>query len=277
MPFRRVLFLNSGYCTQFAYLVGRPSWGWTRFYAVFVYLEHPKHGAALIDTGYSPWFFSATRRLPQRLYRWATPVHLDARQDARAILSARSLATQPIEQVFVSHFHGDHVAGLRHFPSARFVYRPEPLQSLLSESAFRQVRHGFLKDLLPDDFAARGIEIAEPVFQPGVGALREFMVHDYWGDGDLLLVDLPGHAIGQTGYVIRTESERIFYVVDACWDMEAMLAGRVLPRLTRRLQHSYLEYIATQEKLRRLAQTNEFRMLACHCPRTQANVSQPED
>ena len=51
MPFRRVVFLNAGYCTQWAYLAGQRSRGLTRFHAVFVYLEHPVHGAALIDTG----------------------------------------------------------------------------------------------------------------------------------------------------------------------------------------------------------------------------------
>src|SRR6516225_4634826 len=88
MPFDRIRFLNSGYCTQLGYFAGRPTWGPTPFYAVFVYLEHPRHGISVIDTGYSPFFQWATRPFPQRLYRWATPVRLDPRRDAWAILDA---------------------------------------------------------------------------------------------------------------------------------------------------------------------------------------------
>src|SRR5437763_6254241 len=123
MHLQRVRFLNSGYCGQWSYLAGRRTFGWTRFYAVFVYLEHPEHGPALIDTGYSPHFIRATRTFPVRLYRWVTPVRLDPLRDAWAILSAQGLAPEKIRQVFVSHFHGDHIAGLRHFPQTRFVYR----------------------------------------------------------------------------------------------------------------------------------------------------------
>jgi glyoxylase-like metal-dependent hydrolase (beta-lactamase superfamily II) len=276
MPFRRVVFLNSGYCTQWAYLAGRRSWGLTRFHAVFVYLEHPEHGAALIDTGYSPWFFQESRRFPQRLYRWATPVSLDARQDPAAILAAHGLTAAPIERVFISHFHGDHIAGLRCFPSARFVFRSAAHEALMRESPWRQVRHGFLAELLPEDFVQRGHAIAESAFQSGSDWLSEFSVHDYFGNGDLVMIDLPGHAVGHTGYVLRTESETILYIVDACWDMESMLSGRTLPFLSRRLQYCHAEYATTQEKLKRLNDLQRGKMLACHCPRTQDCVSRLE-
>jgi glyoxylase-like metal-dependent hydrolase (beta-lactamase superfamily II) len=273
MPFERVRFLNSGYCTQWGYLAGRRSRGWTRFYAVFVHLEHPDHGPALIDTVYSPLFLEATRSFPGRLYRWATPVQLDPRQHAGAVLESRGLRPDEVRRIFVSHFHGDHVAGLRHFPKARFVYRRAAHDLLMGEGRWSQVRHAFLAGLLPADFTARGHGLGEEEFVSGEGPLSEFRVLDYWGDGDLLLVDLPGHAAGHTGYVLRDKAHRLFFVVDATWDVEALLAGRPLPWLSRRLQHSYGEYVRTQEKLRRLAARVGWRFLACHCPRTQAYVS----
>jgi glyoxylase-like metal-dependent hydrolase (beta-lactamase superfamily II) len=273
MPFRRVCFLNSGYCLQWGYLAGGAARGWIRFHAVFVYLDHPEHGVSLIDTGYSPWFLEATRPFPQRLYRWATPPRLDPHQHAWGVLAARGLAPERVERIFVSHLHGDHTAGLRHFPSVHFVYRPAAHETLLRQSVWKQVRQAFLAKTLPDDFTARGVPLEEKAFVPGSGSLGEFGVHDYWGDGDLLLVDLPGHAAGHTGYVLRTASERFFYVVDACWDMDAMLQARPLPRLSRPVQLSYADYVVTQDKLRRLAARGEHHLLACHCPRTQAHVS----
>ncbi len=272
MPFDRVCFLNSGYCTALGYLANRPTWGLTRFYAVFAYLEHPRHGISLIDTGYSPLFQDATRAFPGRLYRWATPMRLDPRGDPCSILQAAGLQPDQATHLFVSHFHGDHIAGLRHFPRASFVYRRASLEYLLNLTRLKQVHNAFLAGLLPDDFTARGLPIEEAAFLPGSDALADLRVYDYWGDGDLLLVDLPGHAIGHTGYVIRTAKERIFYVVDATWDRDAMLQGRTLPWLTRRLQFCYKDYIQTQEKLRRFAAREDCLLLACHCPRTQEYV-----
>jgi glyoxylase-like metal-dependent hydrolase (beta-lactamase superfamily II) len=273
MHLQRVCFLNAGYCTQWAYLVGRRSWGWTRFHAVFVYLEHPTHGASLIDTGYSPLFFQATRSFPQRLYRWATPVHLDPLENAWSILQAQGLRPEQVRQIFLSHFHGDHIAGLGHFPQARFVYRRDAYVELLAESPWTQVRHGFVARLLPTDFALRGRGLDAGAFTQGADALGEFLVHDCWGDGSLLFVDLPGHAVGQMGFILRTTTQSIFYVVDACWHLEVMLQGRPLPRLSQGLQQSYTAYVQTQDKLRRLHARGQYQLVACHCPRTQARVA----
>ena len=272
MPFERVCLLNSGYCIQLGGLAGRVKWGPTHFDAVFVYLEHPSHGISIIDTGYSPFFEMATQPFPERLYRWLTPMHLDPRRDAWSILQAEGFEPERVARLFVSHFHADHIAGLRHFDRSQFIYRRAALEHLLNESVGKQVHDGFLARLVPDDFKARGQALEEEAFVQSSGSLGEFRVHDYWGDGDLLIVDLPGHAIGHTGYLIRTETERIFYIVDACWDRDAMLEGRSLPWPARRLQFSYSDYVQTQEKLRRFAARNEALMLACHCLRTQEHV-----
>jgi glyoxylase-like metal-dependent hydrolase (beta-lactamase superfamily II) len=269
----RVCFLNGGYCKQLNYFAGRPSWGPGRFHAVFVYLHHPEHGGALLDTGYSPHFFEATRRFPARFYRWLTPVRLDPRQNARAILESQGISPDEVHHLFISHFHGDHIAGLKHFPHATFIYRQATYQSLIQASTWAQVRHAFLARCLPDDFTARGKPIAEASFLPGSPPLGEFRVLDYWGDGSLLLVDLPGHAEGHLGFVLTTARQRWFYIVDATWDVEVMLAGKTLPRLSRRFQHSYPDYVATQDKLRRLAASGGPELLACHCPRTQRHVA----
>lgn len=272
MPLNRVHFLNSGYCTQSSYLAGRRSWEWSRFHAVFVYLEHPRHGPALIDTGYSTHFRRATEPFPERFYRWLTPMHLDRRLTPPAVLAARGLRPEEVHTLFVSHFHGDHIAGLRDLPGAQFVYRGSALRSLLAQNRRDQVRHGFLATLVPDDFTHRGKDVPESAFEAGSGGLSELRVHDYWEDGSLLLVDLPGHAEGHTGYILQTDKETIFYVVDATWDMQVLLAGTPLPWLSRGFQFDYPAYLDTQRRLRNLATTGEYHLVACHCPLTQSLI-----
>jgi len=269
MPFDRVRFFNAGHCTQLGYFAGSRKRGRTRFENVFLHLEHPQHGVSLIDAGYSQHFFDATEGFPARLYRWTLPVHLDEHRNAAGVLQSRGLQPDAVREIFISHFHGDHVAGVKDFPAARAVYRRAALASLLRQSTFRQVRHGFLAALVPDDIAALGTPIEDEDFRDTFAGFRAL---DYFGDGDLLLVDLPGHAPGHTGFAVRTAQQQFFYIADACWDVEAMLAARPLPLIARSLQHSYDAYAATQEQLRHFARRDDWTMLACHCPRTQSHV-----
>jgi len=267
MAFDRVRFFNAGECTQWGYFAGSLTRGRVRFKSVFVHLEHPRHGVSLIDAGYSPRFFEATAPFPQRLYRWTLPVHLYEHEHAAAILASHGLPTDAVREIFISHFHGDHVAGLHHFPAARFVYRRAAFESLMQQTTLSQVRHAFLPELFPEDFAARSDSIDEFTSE-----FAGFPALDYWGDGELLIVDLPGNSPGHVGFAFRTGDQRFFYVADACWDVEAMLAARDLPLISRRLQESYETYVATQEALRALARRGEWTLLACHCPRTQSYV-----
>lgn len=268
-----VRFLHSGWCSQFARLAGGTSWTWSRFYAVFVFLEHPIHGACLIDTGYSEEFVRATSRFPEKFYRWTTPVCLGQAPNASEQLRRVGLDPLAVKQIFVSHLHADHVAGLKCFPNARFVYRPESYGRTLRQSRMEQVRHGFLPELLPVDFCERGIPVPESRFVAGSGEWEDFRICDFWRDGSLILVDLPGHADGHFGFVLRSPERQYFYIVDACWHVQALEESVPLPWISRRFQHDPVAYDATQEKLRQLTERTGIELIACHCPRTLNHVS----
>lgn len=267
-----ISFHAGGYCRQLARLTGMRSWTFPRFHAVFVYFEHPEHGPNLIDTGYSRHFWHATRRFPQRFLRWLLPVRLHAEQDPPQILRSAGIDPEKISRIFVSHWHADHIGGLKCFPQSEFVYRRLSYEGLTDQSRVSQVQHGFLCDLIPSDFEARSSIVSEEQFVAGTGELDGFKTLDYWGDGSLQLVDLPGHANGHSGFVLSSEQQRFFYVADAYWHQDVLLAGHALPWPGRQIQDDYATYQNTQAKLKRLASETDWQLIACHCPKALQHV-----
>jgi glyoxylase-like metal-dependent hydrolase (beta-lactamase superfamily II) len=265
-------FLNGGYCVQSRYLSGGSSFRFRRFQAVFAYFEHPKHGGCLIDTGYGPDVVSVTKRFPWRLLRWFTPIPGGQGFSQPDYLPSQNLKAEDIQQIFVSHFHADHIGGTKLFPHSKFFYRSDSLDELQSLSNFKKLESGFLPDLLPADFASRGQAISESSFSEDNQQLNPFRTFDFWGDQSLILIDLPGHAIGHTGYLLNTDSGPVLYVVDSFWDRHAFDRQKKLPWTSRRVHESYQKYQQTNRALFELEQRTGLTPLACHCPRTQDHV-----
>lgn len=274
-----VRILDGGYCRQLEYLSGWRRLGLRQFHAMFLHFRHPTHGEAVIDTGYSPYFFKATRKLPGYLHRLATPVPRGQMADISWFFARHRIDPNKVKTVFLSHFHADHIGGLCYYPEAEIVCNTNAHTRFHSLNAWQRLRAGLLPELFPSDFAERVRPVDRSAFirggslvVPGDFLLVPFHIQDYWGDGSLLLVDLPGHAEGQLGFILNLEFESIFYVADAYWDLRVLRAERQLPYPARWLQHSWTEYLETQNKLRTIDHSIEtaklpIRLLATHCLR----------
>jgi glyoxylase-like metal-dependent hydrolase (beta-lactamase superfamily II) len=148
----------AGYCThpEFLTIQGgslRP----VAFPAGFACIRHPQHGPILFDTGYSSRFFTETASLPESLYRYTTPVVYTEQDHALQQLQLAGVSADEIRYVILSHFHGDHIAAVRDFPQAQFIYLQESYDAVLKLRSIRAVKAGFLRGLLPDDFEARSL------------------------------------------------------------------------------------------------------------------------
>ena len=273
---KNVRFHNGGYCIQSKYLSGAKGLRPRKFHAVFVSFQHPRHGGCLIDTGYGPEIFKATRKLPFRVLRWATPIPRRQRFMQSNYLSDHSIDPALIDNVFVSHFHADHIGATRLFDQSKFVYRSDSYDRLQPMSKRQQLDHGYIPGLLPNDFESRSQTISESAFEVDEAQFPYFPSYDIWGDGSLVLIDLPGHALGHTGYLLQTANGPMLYVVDAFWDRGALEDGRRLPWLSRRVLSDYDALEATNRSLLAIAKETQLDPLACHCPRTQAIVAQPK-
>lgn len=90
--------------------------GKRKFFATWLLIRHPQLGIVLFDTGYSQHVFDAASRFPDRAHLWATPVTLHPHETAAEQLREMNIEPSDVGHIIVSHFHVDHIGGLRDFP-----------------------------------------------------------------------------------------------------------------------------------------------------------------
>ncbi|MGV3662575.1 MAG: MBL fold metallo-hydrolase [Prosthecobacter sp.] len=242
------------------------------FPALVGLIEHPQRGLMLYDTGYSQHFFSATRRFPECLYRVVTPVRLPPEQELLAQLEERGIAARDIETIFISHFHADHVAGLRDFPNARFIATAAERHKVEKKGRIGRLRRAYLRELLPQDLDARLTLADHTSTVPLPAAWQPFSTaHDLLGDASMLGIDLPGHAASQLGVAFRSEHEGdpLFLIGDAAWKIEGLAQNRTPSRLAYSLFDNGKAYDATFARLRALhLGAAPPRIIPSHCAST---------
>jgi len=97
------------------------SWRVIEFPAMAAAIEHPTQGIILYDTGYAKHFAQHTKRFPYNLYPLITPVLFREEESLANQLADDGIAAGDVRAIIISHYHGDHIAGLRDFPKARLI------------------------------------------------------------------------------------------------------------------------------------------------------------
>jgi len=260
----------AGYCTHPEWVTLRGgSFGSIRSPAGFARIVHLTYGTILFDTGYSDRFYQSTNRFPYSIYAKITPVVYEADNGAAAQLQQQyGLDPNEVRIIILSHFHADHVGGLRDFPNARFIFLPQAYDAVRGLRGIGAVRRAYLPDLLPEDFELRSdpvdlrqsrITLPQGWPFPGGG-------YDLLGDGSLIGIDVSGHAVGQMGLLLATPEQRYFLCADATWSSRAIrenlpphpLAGIIMP--DRR------QYKETFGRLLMLARRfPDIRIIPAHC------------
>ncbi|MBX9802196.1 MAG: MBL fold metallo-hydrolase [Caulobacteraceae bacterium] len=240
----------------------------TVFPALAALIVHPEEGPILFDTGYDPAFFAATEPFPERLYRWTTPVSFEPGDAVADQLPAFGFRPEDIRAVVVSHFHGDHIAGLSRFPQARIFCARAGLAEVQRTGRVARVRRGILAALAPVDLDARAVFFeARPPVALGPDMAPFETGADLLGDGSLLAVPLPGHCPGHWGLVVRQTDDRTrFLIADAAWSSGAVRDDVPPPRLTTALLGETGTYRETLHALHQLWGRNpEVILTPSHC------------
>ena len=264
----------SGYCTgDLSHVHKGAKREKTRFYALWALIEHPDLGKIILDTGYTHRFFEATKPFPARLYRYSTPVFVEEEEYAINQLARLGIEPSDIDHIVISHFHGDHVAGLKDFPNTPIWCSEPALTHVLSKNRWNGVFKGILTELLPDDLATRAMHPEDHCQPANLGAFNAWK----WAEG-IWFVSLPGHCRGQMGlYLENTQMGTVFLSVDATWTSHAFRSQSYPPRFVSLIMDNYQELIQTIDLLHQFhRQHPEVKILPTHCSEVAAKYLIPE-
>jgi len=271
-----VSFFASGYCVAQARAVNpRANWAMTRFYAVWALIKHPEIGILLFDGGYNLSFYSATRRWPDRLYRWVTPVVVNRDETAVSILEREHIHPEEVNYFAISHFHADHICALKDFPQARFICSQKAYNEVQGSNGLAAVRKGILKHLIPNDFEKR-LLFLEDISTPYVDQQSRLTFFCPFDQDSLQFVDLPGHARGMFGFYVRDRGAEMLYGADASWGRDVFL-DEILPSPAVRLFiDSWSDYKETNKRLLLFLRNKPLtKILFTHCPQTLKYIMPP--
>lgn len=241
-----------------------------KFFATFTHIEHPTHGHILFDTGYTRRFYDVTRNLPFKLYAKLTKVFIEEDGEAKNILAKKGISPSEINYIIISHFHADHIGGLRDFPNAQFVCSQVAYENIKNERGITALTKGFIPDLLPDDFCERLqlISFEEPTWTDDVlGGIV-----DFFGDESVQLCNLEGHAKGQIGALLEAD-QPIFLVADAAWLQDNYKNLHLPNPVVRLFFDSWKNFKASLLKIHTYHQHHpETLIIPCHCERTYFDI-----
>jgi len=268
MPQLKFELRRSGYCTsQLNHALAGAATKTIRFYATWAYIYHPTKGHILFDTGYTRRFYNATRSFPANIYAKATPAYIKKEEEACFQLKQAGIGAADISYIIISHFHADHVAGLKDFPNAKFIASEAAYYDVRGKTGFSATRRAFLPDLLPSDFESRLDLIDIESGKKSNDHLGKLL--DLFDDGSILLCDLTGHAKGQLGALLNTEKGKTLLAADAAWLKENFENLNLPTQLVRLFFDSWSDYKQSLKKVHDFYKANPgVDVIPCHCLET---------
>ncbi|VEA67810.1 ribonuclease Z [Serratia rubidaea] len=141
-----------GYCTHLGCMALRGSAVRHCKFPSRAYLLTVGERRWLWDTGYASHFHSYTDRGVFRLYRRVTPVYFSPHQALVEQLRCQGICVGDIEAVIISHFHADHIAGLRDFSGINMICSGEGWRQTRDLRGIAALKRAFVPGLIPEGF-----------------------------------------------------------------------------------------------------------------------------
>ncbi len=262
---------SAGYCeSEEAFVLRGNPFKTIKFYATFAHIEHPLHGHILFDTGYTRRFYDLTKKLPFKIYAKITKVFITEEQEAKAVLARKGISPSEISYIIISHFHADHIGGLRDFDNAKFICSEVAFNDVKDKKGFFALKKGFIPPLMPEDFEERVMFIPFDSTQKSIDGLGK--VVDFFNDGSILFCQLDGHAKGQIGAIVNAD-KKIFLISDAAWVEENYSKLHFPSPLVRLFFDSWSDFKDSLYRVRDYYVSNpDVEIIPSHCEKTYRKI-----
>jgi glyoxylase-like metal-dependent hydrolase (beta-lactamase superfamily II) len=227
-------------------------------------VDHPQ-GRLLIDSG-------VARRVREHLETtpllMRTLASLTVKQPTIDALAARGLQPSDIRGIVLTHSHWDHVSGLADLRGVPAWITPEELAHARSDDdggkLYRQLE-------------AEGLFPLHDLTFPD-GAYGPFAVsRDFFGDGSIVIVPMPGHTPGSVGVFVSLPSGKRFLIIgDTSWTKEGVDWPAEKPWLARRMvDHDAAAVREQLVMLHQLQRSNpDLVIVPCHDARVHERIAE---
>lgn len=209
------------------------------FSSKVVLMHHKEHGYFIYDTGYSRQIYNCG--LVGKLYNFFNPTFVEKCDEISRKLSKIGISILDIKSVIVSHFHPDHIGGLKFFDKSKI---------LASKDVYLSYKNNKFKNLIFKGLLPSFLERKLIVIDDFKSICFFEKAYDVFSDGSVILVKLDGHATGQLGLYLP--EHKILFAADSCWQvgfLEKIDLMKFIPRL---IQDDFYEYKKTVCMLRKL-------------------------
>lgn len=164
-------------------------------------IEHPK-GNVLIDTGWGTAMRGNQRKHLGLLHYQINKGDLPAGQAIHEQLAQRGLKPEDLDYVVLSHLHSDHADGLHLVRQAKKIIVSQDEWLGAKADPKRYVKKEW-----------DGISIDPFEFQPSTLGPKK-RAFDLFGDGSIVFVHTPGHAVGLAATIISHNDEFVLLTSD---------------------------------------------------------------
>jgi N-acyl homoserine lactone hydrolase len=185
-------------------------------------IDHPKSGLILVDTGIN----GEQARKHGRYYKGVMHYVLDEdeyllteEQELPAQVERLGYRSEDIRTVILTHFHEDHVGGLRYVPEAKVAASQAEWQALKMKA------FGFVPIVYRPSISA--VKVWEPVSFTS-GPFHSFDTsQDLLGDGSVILLPTPGHDPGHLCVLARMDGYDLLITGDIMYTLRHLAVDEV--------------------------------------------------
>ncbi|MET1065179.1 MAG: N-acyl homoserine lactonase family protein [Arthrobacter sp.] len=201
---------------------------WSKPRPVNVYVIEHEQGLVLFDTGQDRASVTDSgyfpRGIPGFLYRRLARFAIGRHETLTQRLADIGYDIADVRWAVLSHFHQDHIGGLRELKHAQIIASTAEWTSL-------QRRDAELQGLMRRHIDLPGLSWQLLDFPAGQGEpIGPFdSSHDLFDDGALVLVPTPGHTAGSVSLLVRRKGKLPLLMVGDLSYEEALLRGERVP------------------------------------------------